>query len=119
MIIWLRNQNKIRYRTFQLNVELLHLLQGLLEARNVLDAAAGVEEGIEQDIVRVFALHVDVLLDKLNAALDLRLVQICKNMLSQESQKMCLECSVAIKCELLKNFKNLKFENSKFKHLNC
>ena len=35
-----------------------------------------------------------------------------KNMLSQESQKMCLECSVAIKCELLKNFKNLKFENS-------
>ena len=25
-----------------------------------------------------------------------------RNMLSQESQKMCFECSVAIKCEILK-----------------
>ena len=44
------------------------------------------------------------------------LFQSNKNMLSQESQKMCFECSVAIKCELLKNFKNLKFEHLKFKH---
>ena len=42
-----------------------------------------------------------------------------QNMLSQESQKMCLECKVAIKWELLKNFKHLKetFKISKFKCL--
>ena len=28
-----------------------------------------------------------------------------KNMLSQESQKMCFECSVAINCELMQKFK--------------
>ena len=39
-------------------------------------------------------------------------------MLSQESQKMCLECSMAIKCELLKNFKNSKFEIYTLKLLN-
>ena len=38
-----------------------------------------------------------------------------QNMLSQESQKMCFECSVAIKCELLKNF---KIKYSKFTNLN-
>ena len=38
-----------------------------------------------------------------------------KNMLSQESQKMCFECSVAIKCEILKNFKIQTFKIYKFK----
>ena len=28
-----------------------------------------------------------------------------ENMLSQESQKMCFECSVAINCELMQKFK--------------
>ena len=36
-------------------------------------------------------------------------------MLSQESQKMCFECSVAIKCEILKNFKIQTFKIYKFK----
>ena len=38
-----------------------------------------------------------------------------RNMLSQESQKMCFECSVAIKCEILKNFKIQTFKIYKFK----
>ena len=38
-----------------------------------------------------------------------------KNMLSQESQKMCFECSVAIKCEILKNFKIQTFTIYTFK----
>ena len=37
-----------------------------------------------------------------------------KKMLSQESQKMCFECSVAIKCEILKNFKIQTFKIYKF-----
>ena len=38
-----------------------------------------------------------------------------QNMLSQESQKMCFECSVAIKCEILKNFKIQTFKIYKLK----
>ena len=45
-----------------------------------------------------------------------------RKMLSQESQKMRFECSVAIKCEILKNFKIQTFKiynfKSKFKLLN-
>ena len=41
-----------------------------------------------------------------------------RKMLSQESQKMCFECSVAINCvaincELMQKFKNSKFQNLK------
>ena len=45
-----------------------------------------------------------------------------KKMLSQESQKMCFECSVARKCEILKSFKIQTFKiyksKLKFKLLN-